>query len=256
MSTAILYDKVSDRETSGGDFNFKARKRSMSSKVVLDANWGQLGNLTEEQKNFLSEFLGSCDQSNLALAKFRSESVENVGLRFLRARNFSVAKALTLLNDCAQRKRDGKASIYAGMTADECGNCNNDALRIWYPHSTIGYDKFNRPILFEQSGKVDQAAIAQMITMDQLIAYHWWSMDYHLNEMLDNAPDRTADTPVSTLCIMDLAGLNMSHCSSKMMDHLKTLVTIDNTCYPEILGKMLVINAPWLAGKKFFPGNS
>jgi hypothetical protein len=29
------------------------------------------------------------------------------------------------------------------------------------------------------------------------------------------------------------------------------MVALDNACYPEVLGKMLVINAPWLAGKEF-----
>ena len=39
----------------------------------------------------------------------------------------------------------------------------------------------------------------------------------------------------------------MSHLSSKCLDMVKLFISIDNACYPETLGKMLAINAPWLA---------
>jgi hypothetical protein len=45
-----------------------------------------------------------------------------------------------------------------------------------------------------------------------------------------------------------LEGLGLVHCSGSTLDHVKAMVALDNTCYPETLGKMLVINAPWLAG--------
>lgn len=81
---------------------------------------------------------------------------------------------------------------------------------------------------------------------------------------------------------MDLKGLGYAHCSSRMLDLMKLFIGasrntaptffrtlsyllryyflrlflacaiiiptgLDNTCYPETLGKMLVINAPYLA---------
>jgi len=54
---------------------------------------------------------------------------------------------------------------------------------------------------------------------------------------------------ISTVAVLDLKGLNSSHVSSRIMDHIKGMISIDNCCYPETLGKMFVINAPWLAGK-------
>jgi hypothetical protein len=32
-----------------------------------------------------------------------------------------------------------------------------------------------------------------------------------------------------------------------MLDHIKHLIALDNICYPELLGKMFIINAPWVA---------
>jgi len=54
---------------------------------------------------------------------------------------------------------------------------------------------------------------------------------------------------ISTCVILDLQGMNLSHFSPHAMEHLKAIVAIDNTCYPELLGKMLVINAPWIASE-------
>ncbi len=77
-----------------------------------------------------------------------------------------------------------------------------------------------------------------------------------MNEMFKGAVERcggdASAVPISTCVVLDFAGLNLSHCSSKMMDHVKMIVSIDNSCYPELLGKMLVINAPWLAGEAAF----
>lgn len=53
---------------------------------------------------------------------------------------------------------------------------------------------------------------------------------------------------VSTLAVLDLNGFGLAHCSSKMLELIKGTVSIDNVVYPEMLGKMIVINAPWLAG--------
>lgn len=50
----------------------------------------------------------------------------------------------------------------------------------------------------------------------------------------------------SCTSVLDMKGFGMIHVCQKMMDQCKTLVGIDNICYPELLGHMLVINAPWL----------
>jgi len=117
----------------------------------------------------------------------------------------------------------------------------------------VGYDVFNRPILFEHSGAVDGHAIHQMTTTEKLIHYHWWSMETNLNDMFEKAPRKEGEPPIISTCvILDLSGLNMHHCTGVVLEHVKAMVALDNVCYPEILGKMLVVNAPWLAGKLMY----
>ncbi len=232
----------------------KTSPRNSSSSSSID-NWGQLNNLTDVQKECLVKFKQSASPLDIELAKFSVESVDNASLRFLRARNFDVSKALILLGECCQRKKEANAMQYTSLAPDDCAKCNVTALKNYYPHNTLGYDKFNRPILFEHSGGINPAAIAQMTTKANLINYHWWTMEHTLNRMFEGAVERVGNdpsaVPISTCVVLDFTGLNLSHCSSKMMEHVKLLVQIDNCCYPELLGKMLVINAPWLAGKKF-----
>ena len=210
--------------------------------------WGQPGHLTTAQEEALREFTAQASVSNLEKAKFSVESIENVSLRFLRARSFNVTNAIALLNECIKKKTEGKAEHYASLTPDQCTNCDVAALMKWYPHGQFGFDKFNRPIVFEHSGGVDGQAIYQMTTLEGCIAYHWWTMEHVLNQRFEEASKR-GPLLISTCAILDFTGLNTSHASKLVLDHVKTLVGIDNVCYPETLGKMFVINAPWLAGK-------
>lgn len=52
--------------------------------------------------------------------------------------------------------------------------------------------------------------------------------------------------PIATTAILDLNGFGLAQCGQKTMDQIKLYINTDNTCYPETLGKMLVINAPYL----------
>jgi hypothetical protein len=221
---------------------------SMSSTTDHLDTWGQPGHLTAVQEEALKQFREQVDVTNLNKAKFRVESEENVSLRFLRARQFNVVNALQLLHECVKKKEELRADHWAEQSPDECAHCNVDAMKKWYPHGDFGFDKHNRPILYELSGQVDGTAIYQMTTLENCINYHWWTMEHSLNRMFDEAATR-GNVIISTCAVLDLTGLNSSHASNTILNHVKAMIAVDNVCYPETLGKMLVINAPWLAGK-------
>jgi hypothetical protein len=212
--------------------------------------WGTKGFLVAEQHEALIEFLETVKTEDLTIAKFNAESLENVALRFLRARQFSVPDAAALLAKCVERKTSGRAQHFATVSADECVQCDIEALNKFYPHCMLGYDKLNRPVLFEQSGKINPAAITTMTTYASLVDYHWHTMEKNLNDMFDAAAQDSArgGAVISTCAVLDLEGLGLVHCTGAALEHMKALIALDNVCYPETLGKMLVINAPWLAG--------
>ena len=210
--------------------------------------WGTKGYLTMEQSEALIQFMSTAKESDLSVAKFATEPLENVSLRFLRARQFSVANALELLKKCVERKTTGQAKHFATLTPDEVVKCDMEMLKKFYPHSHLGYDKLNRPILFEQSGQINPTAITSMTTFGALVDYHFHTMEKDLSDVFERATADGKPAVYSTCAILDLEGLSMVHCTGSSFEHMKSLVALDNVCYPETLGKMLVINAPWLAG--------
>lgn len=208
--------------------------------------WGQVGYLTADQAAALSSFLEKVDMKHLEEVKFRAESFESVALRFLRARQFAVEKALLLVAEAVELKRKEEAAKYGEMDPNEAAQCDVDTFKNFYPHGQNGFDKMNRPILFEHSGAINPASLTQMTQMESLVKYHWWTCEHVLNKCFDEASKR-GELIVSTFVILDMSGLGMQHVSQRLLDHVKNLVQIDNVCYPELLGKMLIINAPWLA---------
>lgn len=114
-------------------------------------------------------------------------------------------------------------------------------------------------ILPLRNGKTEVNPIFLLTTKESLFAYHFWTMEYALDQMFTESAIKfyggkpgenvvpTSPVNISTCAILDFNDFGLSHCSSKMLDLVKSFVSIDNVVYPEMLGKMLVINAPWLA---------
>ena len=121
-----------------------------------------------------------------------------------------------------KRKQSAKVEQYASLTANQAANCDVEILKKWYPHSQLGFDKLNRPILFEHSGGVNSAVLLQLTTLENLIHYHWWTMENELNRMFDAAAAR-GDVVISTCVILDFSGMTLSHFSSQALDQVNHL---------------------------------
>ena len=130
-----------------------------------------------------------------------------------------VTKALTLLGECVKRKQSEVVEQYSSITANQAANCDVEILKKWYPHSQLGFDKLNRPILFEHSGGVNSGVLLQLTTLENLIRYHWWTMENELNRMFDAAAAR-GDVVISTCVILDFSGMTLSHFSSQALDQV------------------------------------
>ena len=236
-----------------------------------DASWGRADNLSEQQQKDLNIFLEKARHEDLLAVKFDVESHTGVALRFLRAREFAVDRALVLLDESIMKKKSEIVDALHDVTADESAQCDVRVLQKFYPHAKLGFDRSNRPILYEKTGAINISAVKTITTMDCLMAYHVWSMEHDLNAMfrqvyekyeVDKVIDADAEEKreetgavekgkgeryIGTCVIVDLEGLTLAHCAPAIIEHLKRMVTHDNTCYPEILGKMFIINAPWIA---------
>ena len=104
---------------------------------------------------------------HLEMAKFSVESIEQVALRFLRARQFDNAKSAVLLEDCINLMIEGKAAECAAASPNTNAQCDVDIMKNWYPHTCYGFDKLARPILWEHSGGTNPNVPTRFFTHSQ-----------------------------------------------------------------------------------------
>lgn len=79
--------------------------------ATLPEHWGQLGHLSSAQSEALNQLLGEIPREQIDIAKYSTETDEQVALRFLRARQFDITRTKELLAECYKRKVDGKAKV-------------------------------------------------------------------------------------------------------------------------------------------------
>lgn len=123
--------------------------------LAIKANagtWGQLGYLTPEEDQILTKFRTEVHPLYVDAAKYTCENFDQCCLRFLRARRFDTGKALILLTECNEKLIEMNAGFWAKQPPDYCADCDIAALKNFYPHAQQGFDKINRPILFEHCG--------------------------------------------------------------------------------------------------------
>ena len=257
----MLINRVRNCITVGLIINIKS--------IAMTDNWGQLGHLSEQQKEALEKFNNSVNATELEIAKFSVESFDQAATRFLRARQFDVQKAHDLLHTCYETLKERKASSFANMDPEEILGCEASVLKKFYPHHQAGYDKYNRPLLYDNSGNVNMHAVQHVVSQEQLIGYHFWTMERMLDDVFKAGVQRkqaqqtsnstapaTSDSNeqipstddlnmISTCCILDLNGISIGTITqSHLINHMKLLIQIDNVCYPEMLGKFFIVNAP------------
>ena len=143
-------------------------------------NYGKRGYLTAEQEISAKEFMEQVDKEALKLAQYSVEDPRDTVCRYLRSRKFDVKEALKLMMQQKEMKIIGRAKEYAKMTPDTAGDCDVQVLKTFYPHTMAGYDKENRPILWEMTGQINTSAVMAMMTKDLLLGYHYWTMETKL----------------------------------------------------------------------------
>jgi hypothetical protein len=258
--------------------------------------YGKRGHLTADQSKSLQDFMNGCDKDALEMSRFTSEAPQDAALRFLRARKFSVDKALALLSESKVLRLASKTAESAAMTENEAGGCDVSVFRTFYPHAIAGYSHNRLPIVWEATGRINIQAVISIMNRDCLMAYHFWNMETCLDGKFTEcskvpppltqlasssaaaavvaaspSPSASPSSPssssglecgeglvdgfktpsvspheIATFAVLDLREFGLAQCGQKTMDQVKLYISTDNTCYPETLGKMLLINAPYV----------
>lgn len=200
---------------------------------------GYLGNLTPEQETFVKKL-----QTELAphLARYPEINTKWSLLRFCRARNFDFKKTEAMLLKFIKWRDDKKMDRISSRDFSEYKN-------IFSHHKTgrYGVDNEGRPFIIERAGISDSKAI--MIGNDEQTIEDYFISMYERSIYIEfpicsaNAGKRIDEN----FLILDLEKVNLSKVfDSKFKEFLKFITVISQDYYPEILGKMFIVNAPFL----------
>lgn len=175
--------------------------------------------------------------------------------RFLRARNHNFEKAkLMLKNYLATRK---KRNIYklAQTTATD------SRVPIWhkvYAAHNYGLDNEGRQIILEFLGKYDFKTIHKTFSVDDIYDYFMTLQDRMLFVLFPKLSEIAGRRVDRLTVIADLKDMGiMDFTKGRNRFFLEALAKIFQDYYPELLGKSVVINAPfgvaaiWTVAKQF-----
>ncbi|KAK1783311.1 CRAL-TRIO domain-containing protein [Copromyces sp. CBS 386.78] len=161
-------------------------------------------------------------------------------LRFLRARKFDVNLAKQMFVECEKWRADTKLD----ETVPEWEYPEKEEVSKYYPQFYHKTDKDGRPVYIEQLGKIDLTAMYKITTAERMLTN--LAVEYErLADPRLPACSRKAGVLLETCCtIMDLKGVGLTK-APQVFGYVKQASTLSQNYYPERLGKLYLINAPW-----------
>jgi hypothetical protein len=193
---------------------------------------GRLGHLTPEQQDLLQEFKGRITGAYID---------DNQLLRFLRARQFDLDNAAKMFNEyLAWRAEFGTDQIIATFEFPELSK-----VLECYPRCYHKTDKYGRPIYVERLGMANVTQLFKITTSERLLKNHVYGYEKLVNYRLPACSLKQGCFLEQSTTILDLKGVSLSTFSS-VYSLVSQVSTIAQNYYPEMLGKMYIINAPYL----------
>ncbi|KAG9237845.1 putative Sec14 cytosolic factor [Amylocarpus encephaloides] len=161
-------------------------------------------------------------------------------LRFLRARKFDVALAEKMFVESEQWRKDfGLDDLVRNFDYKE-----KPQVFEYYPQYYHKTDKDGRPVYIEQLGNIDLAAMYKITTSERMLQNLAVEYEKIADPRLPACSRKTGHLVETCCTIMDLKGVGLGKVSS-VYSYVKQASVISQNYYPERLGKLYMINAPW-----------
>ncbi|RMD42338.1 hypothetical protein DV735_g2790, partial [Chaetothyriales sp. CBS 134920] len=161
-------------------------------------------------------------------------------LRFLRARKFNVELSKQMfINNETWRKEFGTDELVRTFEYSE-----KPQVFEYYPQYYHKTDKDGRPVYIESYGKIDLYAMYKITTAERMLQNLVVEYEKVADPRLP-ACSRKAGRLLETCCtIMDMKHVGVAKIPS-VYGYLRQASAISQDHYPERLGKLFIINAPW-----------
>eukprot|EP01006_Ploeotia_vitrea_P045498 TRINITY_DN66947_c6_g3_i2.p1 TRINITY_DN66947_c6_g3~~TRINITY_DN66947_c6_g3_i2.p1 ORF type:complete len:469 (+),score=224.23 TRINITY_DN66947_c6_g3_i2:458-1864(+) len=143
-----------------------------------------------------------------------------------------------MLSEVAQwRRRENIATLLNRRPQKQ------ELLRKLVPHSHHGVDRQGRPVLYEKSGKVSMSLLLSLVSEEEYLEYHTWDMEYVVRRC-KRSSERLGRHIDQFTMVIDLTGVDVTHRIGQSL--LGKCSASDHAHYPERLGRLIVINPPWI----------
>ncbi|KAI9773427.1 MAG: cytosolic factor, phosphatidylinositol/phosphatidylcholine transfer protein [Geoglossum simile] len=196
---------------------------------------GHPGHTTPEQDAMVTELRTLLEQDG-----YTRRLDTHTLLRFLRARKFVVENSKQMFIDCEKWRTEFKVDdLVQNFVYVE-----KSKVFEYYPQYYHKTDKDGRPVYIEALGNIDLPAMYKITTAERMLS----NLVVEYEKLADPrlpACSRKSGQLLETCCtIMDLKGVGLSRFSS-VYSYVKQASAISQNYYPERLGKLYLINAPW-----------
>jgi len=114
----------------------------------------------------------------------------------------------------------------------------------YYPQFYHKIDKDGRPVYFEQLGKINLTEMYKITTSERMLQNLVLEYERLADPRLPACSLQSGHLVETCCTVMDLKGVNFFNMNS-VYSYLKEATSISQNYYPERLGKLYIINAPW-----------
>ncbi|KAF9162999.1 cytosolic factor, phosphatidylinositol/phosphatidylcholine transfer protein [Actinomortierella ambigua] len=199
---------------------------------------GRVGNLDANQQKALEDFKTLIQNEGIFVEERHDD---HLLLRFLRARKFNLQATHKMFTDCENWRREFKVDeLIDGFKFDE-----EEAVRKCYPRYYHNIDKAGRPIYIERIGMIDIKTLFKVTDEERMTKQHVLSYEKLIRDRMP-ACSRKANRHIEQCCtILDLKGVSLRQFANAF-GFIKRTSAIAQNYYPEMMGKMYVINAPMM----------
>lgn len=198
---------------------------------------GTVGDLSPEQEVALNKFREEVKAMGVTDPRFDDTYL----LRFLRARKFDLVKTKEMWVNFINWRKENNVDEIANYVFSEI-----DEVKQAWPHGYFRTDKKGRPIYIERTGLLKLQQLFKCTTEERMIKYWIQSYERLTNQILPACAKARGEKVEQTLTIIDLKGSSTKLMSKQVYDFVKLASNIGQNYYPEIMGKMFIINAPLL----------
>lgn len=163
-------------------------------------------------------------------------------LRFCRARKFVLADVqLMWKNHMDWRVKKDVDNLYLNFKFEEA-----DKVHEVYPMTYHKTCKIGRPVYIERLGSLVVDNLWKVTTEERMWNNYITSFEKLLNFRYKVCTELKGSRVESSLSIVDMTGFGMSMMSSKVKQLLQAASAVTGDNYPENMGAMYVVNAPFV----------